>query len=88
VTCATFFFVNFEYVGGTGGPKTGTGALGDKWRPTMSKTLKTLVAALVLATASVTLAANSYAATHQEQVPSDGERAWMDHASQNVDGGG
>ena len=56
----------------------------------MSKTLKTIIAALVLTTATVTLAANSYAAprTQQQQGPSEGERNWMDHASQNVDGGG
>jgi hypothetical protein len=53
----------------------------------MSKTMKTIVAALVLATASVTLAANSYAKPYQ-QGPSDAERTWMDHASQNVDSGG
>jgi len=54
----------------------------------MSKTLKALVAALVLTTATVTLTANSYAAPQQQQGPSAGERNWMDHASQNVDSGG
>jgi hypothetical protein len=54
----------------------------------MSKTVKTLVAALVVATATLTLAANSYAAPRYQQGPSDSERTWMDHASQNVDGGG
>ncbi len=54
----------------------------------MSKTMKALIAALVLTTASVTLAANSYAAPRQEQTISQGEQNWMDHASQSVDGGG
>lgn len=54
----------------------------------MSKTVKALVAALVVATASVTLAANSYAAPQQQQGPSAAESKWMDHASQNVDSGG
>lgn len=53
----------------------------------MTKTTKTLVAALVLASATVSLAANSYAAPRQQQGPSEAERTWMDHASQNVDGG-
>lgn len=51
----------------------------------LNKTTKTLIAALVLAAASVTMVANSYAASHQ-QGPSDAERAWMDHASQPYSG--
>jgi len=54
----------------------------------MSKIMKTLTAALVVATATVSLASNSYAAPRHQQAPSQGEQNWMDHASQNVDGGG
>lgn len=51
----------------------------------LTKTTKTIVAALVLATASVTMVANSYAASHP-QLPPDSERAWMDRASQPFTG--
>lgn len=76
----TFLFANAEYLGVTGAPK--------QKETDMSKTVKALVAALVVATASVTLAANSYAAPQQQQGPSAAESNWMDHASQNVDSGG
>jgi hypothetical protein len=44
-----------------------------------AKTTKTLIAALVLASTSLTLAANAYAAP--EKAPSQAEQSWMDRAS-------
>jgi hypothetical protein len=44
-----------------------------------AKTTKTLIAALVLASTSLTLAANAYAAP--EKAPSQAEQAWMARAS-------
>ena len=55
----------------------------------LTKTTKTIVAALVLATATVSLASTSFAAPRQQQQsPSDAERNWMDHASQPEGGNG
>lgn len=50
-----------------------------------SKTTKTLVAAVALAAATVTFVANSYAAPSQNS-PSNGERTWMDRASNPYQG--
>ena len=55
----------------------------------LTKTTKTVVAALVLATATVSLASTSFAAPRQQQqAPSDTERNWMDRASQPEGGNG
>jgi hypothetical protein len=54
-----------------------------------TKTTKTVIAALVLATATVSLASTGYAAPRQhQQGPSDAEKNWMDHASQPEGGNG
>jgi hypothetical protein len=48
-----------------------------------TKTTKTLVAALVLAGASITIVANAYAAPQQSSAPQgwQAEQNWMDRAS-------
>jgi hypothetical protein len=50
------------------------------------KTTKTLIAALVLASTSLTLAATAYAAP--AQAPSQFEQTWMAHASNPDTNGG
>ena len=47
---------------------------------------KTLVAALILATASVALTSKANAGPYA--APSQGELSWMDRASKTTDGGG
>lgn len=55
----------------------------------MRKTLKTIVAALLLGSASVALASQVQAApAGQSTPPSQQELSWMDRASKNYDGGG
>ena len=48
---------------------------------------KTLIAALVLASAAVSLT-KAYAGPTSNQTQFNQESAWMDRASRNVDGGG
>jgi len=50
----------------------------------MNKTLKTIIATLLLGSAAVTFAAQVQAA----KAPSQQERSWMERASKNYDGGG
>ncbi len=52
----------------------------------LTKTTKALVAALVLTSASLALAANVNAAPRNE-IP-EAQKAWMDRASQSFDGAG
>jgi Spy/CpxP family protein refolding chaperone len=54
----------------------------------MRKTLKTIVAALLLGSASVALASQVHAAPASQPAPSQHELGWMDRASKNYDGGG
>jgi Spy/CpxP family protein refolding chaperone len=55
----------------------------------MRKTLKTVIAALLLSSASVALASQVNAApTGQPTPPSQHELNWMDRASKTFDGGG
>jgi len=55
----------------------------------MHKTLKTIIAALLLSSASVALASQVNAApTGQPTPPSQHELNWMDRASKTFDGGG
>lgn len=55
----------------------------------MHKTLKTIIAALLLGTASVALASQVNAApTGQPTSPNQQELNWMERASKTYDGGG
>jgi Spy/CpxP family protein refolding chaperone len=55
----------------------------------MRKTLKTIVASLLIGSASLALAAQANAAPAGQQTPpSQHELNWMDRASKNFDGGG
>jgi hypothetical protein len=54
----------------------------------MTKITQTLVAALVLATASVAVNTSVYAKPAKAEAPASQELSWMDRASQTVDGGG
>lgn len=49
---------------------------------------KTLLAALILASASLALTSNVNAGPKTQAAPSQGETAWMERASKNYDGGG
>jgi hypothetical protein len=51
-----------------------------------AKATKTLIAALVLASTSLTLVANAYAAP--VKAPTQAEETWMDHASNPDTNGG
>jgi hypothetical protein len=51
-----------------------------------AKITKTVAIALVVASASLTLASTGNAGPQSSRF--DQEKAWMDHASQTVDGGG
>jgi len=51
-----------------------------------TKITKTVAVALILASASLTLASTSNAGPQSSRF--EQEKAWMDHASQTVDGGG
>jgi hypothetical protein len=54
----------------------------------MRKTVKTIIAALLLGSASVALASQVNAAPASQQTPPNQELNWMDRASKNFDGGG
>ncbi|MEA2929599.1 MAG: hypothetical protein QOG38_2027 [Hyphomicrobiales bacterium] len=54
----------------------------------MHKTLKTIIAALLLGSASVALASQVNAAPTGQQTQPNQEFNWMERASKNYDGGG
>jgi hypothetical protein len=54
----------------------------------MRKTLKTIVATLLIGSASLALAAQVNAAPASQQTPTQQELNWMERASKNFDGGG
>jgi len=55
----------------------------------MHKTLKTIIATLLLGSASLAFASHVNAAPASQQTPSaQQELNWMDRASKNYDGGG